>query len=258
MIGKGESMQIQIEQLRIDLGETHIENIFLSHYLCEATGKAIKVYLFLLKQAQDQYAKDITMKRLTTDLQLSEEEVEEALRYWKQEGILELDRVDAPETAIIRSMRQKYLDSCCNHEIAPHRSTVFEEHRADTWLQYKDRIENVLGVELTPNNIQQLMDIEADYHFDKEVIVYAFEYMASKGDRKNINYVTGVLRNWYMDNLKTIEDIKNSLEKPKKRIRNPKKRNYYRKSDDNNETLKSDSDIEERDDLFFGVDDGEE
>ncbi|NMB14998.1 MAG: DnaD domain protein, partial [Gallicola sp.] len=90
-------------------------------------------------------------------------------------------------------------------------------------------IEKVLGLELTPNEYERILEHMNDLGQTPELIVKGFQYCAEHRGKKNLNYVLGVLRNWHLDGINSLAELNNSLEKAKKRKQNlRKKRKYYK------------------------------
>ena len=62
-----------------------------------------------------------------------------------------------------------------------------------------------------------------------DLIVKSFEYSKNKTGKMNFNYVFGILRNWYLDGIITIDDYYKLMENEKiKKANFKKKRNYYK------------------------------
>ena len=74
-------------------------------------------------------------------------------------------------------------------------------------VNYSDKL---LG-EIGPNNKIKLLDYLED-GLEKEVIIKAIDIAVASGNR-NFNYVQGVLNNWLRDNIKTIIEVEDHLQK---------------------------------------------
>ena len=70
-------------------GFTAVPNLFLDVYMPEAGGEFIKVYLYLIRAAQ-QASSGIDICDLADRLHYTEKDVLRALRYWEKQGILAL------------------------------------------------------------------------------------------------------------------------------------------------------------------------
>jgi DNA replication protein DnaD len=77
----------EYEQNIDDLGVTVIENAFLNHYMPNARGDYVKVYLFGLKvcAGQNQFPSNL---QIAQALRLTESDVINAWKYWDAQGII--------------------------------------------------------------------------------------------------------------------------------------------------------------------------
>ena len=65
---------------------TDIPDIFFSEYLSQANGDYIKVYLYMLFLSK--YDKDIKVNDLSKKLVLPLKTIQDAIKYWEEEGVL--------------------------------------------------------------------------------------------------------------------------------------------------------------------------
>ena len=65
---------------------TSVENVFLYDYLPQATGDAVKVYLYGLFLCQNAEF-DVSLSSFARELSLSEEQVKDAFTYWEEFGL---------------------------------------------------------------------------------------------------------------------------------------------------------------------------
>ena len=68
-------------------GQTPVPNLFIDEYMPRASGSYVKAYLLLLRLE----GKDVTAALLADLLEVSERDVLRALKYWKKQGLLELE-----------------------------------------------------------------------------------------------------------------------------------------------------------------------
>lgn len=69
-------------------GKTIVDNLFLSNYLPDADGDAVKVYLYGLYMCQN--AAEIDVNTFSDTLQLSVEEVKNYFKFWDEFGLLSI------------------------------------------------------------------------------------------------------------------------------------------------------------------------
>ena len=72
---------------------TVLENEFIDHYMAEANGEYVKVYLILLRHLNEPSG-TLTISKIADLLDITEKDVIRALKYWKKQGILDFDILD--------------------------------------------------------------------------------------------------------------------------------------------------------------------
>ena len=83
-------MSFSLESLALDLGETAVENIFISDFMPRANGNFVKVYLLGLRYAKEGLQKD--HKAIAKALDLLESDVFQAWEYWENQVIIQILR----------------------------------------------------------------------------------------------------------------------------------------------------------------------
>ena len=68
---------------------TLVSNIFIDHYMPDASGSDVKVYLYLLRCLSDN-TKPFSLSKATSDLNETEKNILRALSYWEQNQVLSL------------------------------------------------------------------------------------------------------------------------------------------------------------------------
>ncbi|MDO5649180.1 MAG: DnaD domain protein [Gallicola sp.] len=242
-------MRFTVEQHKMDLGETSIENIFLNQYLQLADGDHLKVYLFAYQNAKNIYGqKNLSNEQIAEALNLKVENVKAAWNYWMSEGIVKKEREisTGEEVYAFLSMRELYLGIIEPYEHTADQGKYIPQNSNEIREMYEE-IEKVLGLDLTPNEYERILDHMNDLGQTPDLIVKGFQYCAEHRGKKNLNYVLGVLRNWHLDGINTISELNASLEKAEKRKQNlRKKRRYYKPRDQvekKEEGGKKDSDL---------------
>ena len=66
---------------------TPVENMFITEYMLRAPGDFVKVYLYGLMLCYH-HAERMSLSSMARDLDLQEEDVERAMRYWERDGLV--------------------------------------------------------------------------------------------------------------------------------------------------------------------------
>lgn len=221
-------MEFKIKSFNIDLGITPVENIFINNYLALADGNSIKVYLYILKLAYEgQDGDDFDEDRIASELCMSRKEVESAIEYWREEGVLEIFQVDGKKCYQLINIRELYLgfENTPNKEIEIRNlgeDKAFVENKSEELAEINEditetimytKIEEFLGTSLTPNEIMKLGEHLTEFGQEKALIYKGFTHSYEKTGKKNVNYVVSVLRNWALDGVKTIKNYQDIVVK---------------------------------------------
>ncbi len=100
-----------------DNGVTLIDNSFIDHYMADANGEFVKIYLYLVRCACP--GRDVSIPGIADFFEQTEGDVRRALNYWKSQGLVDLVQ-DAP----VRSLRL-----FCGHAAAPGRRSFSDKRR---------------------------------------------------------------------------------------------------------------------------------
>lgn len=224
-------MRFKIEKPTVDLDQTLIENIFLDQYLPIATGNAIKVYLHCFKKAVDGKA-HFKLKDLSIQLNLTEQEIEESIQYWLNEGVIKrtINTETGENDFSFLSLRELFLGLAEPYQ-GEELSIVPKMDSRENQEMFKS-IEEILGIELSANQMIDILDFMSETNQTPELIVMAFQYSSIETGKKNVNYVLGILRNWFTDGILTLDDfLKSEAEKEEKKARkrevHARRRSYF-------------------------------
>lgn len=174
---------------------TPVENMFISEYMLGAPGEYVKVYLYGLMLCYHNQAR-MSLTSMARDLQVTEEEIERAFRYWERSGIVR--RVgDNPVCYAYRSIKQLTLTHAQDPGEKLYNRAFAEEAR------------RILGDRLADasdyNRIYDWMDV---YEFPEEVVLMLlrFEMQKSKG-RFSFKIADKTAQDWAHRGVRTIEDV---------------------------------------------------
>lgn len=87
---------------------TPVDNQFIQEYLPSARGDDVRVYLYGLMRCYHPET-EMTLAQMSHDLNLTEEEIARAYRYWERKGLVRRVRDDPPLYQYI-SLRKRMMD----------------------------------------------------------------------------------------------------------------------------------------------------
>ena len=211
-------MNFNLETTEMDLGDTPIENIFLNDYMPMANGTYVKVYLLGYKYANDKDSNiEVDNKSIAKHLQIPLEDVLGAWDFWQEKGIIvKYDKEDKINYKV-KFINLKQL-------LIKNNSGVFskEEEKKKIQVDHKDFIEAnrmpiinemfnsidyILRRQTVPMEKKRVLSWISNYNMNPDVIEKAFFYAVERKGIRKINYVEGIIRQWYDDGLTSIEAV---------------------------------------------------
>lgn len=186
-----------------DLGQTLVENLFISHYMPSAPANHVKVYLLGLKYSQSYVNNMLSNETVAKTLGISCDDVDAAWRYWSEQGIMKLypyshagseggltvEYLNIKE--IILNIKEKKEKS---GRYSPER--IINARGNQSIRAMFDSFRKLFGRELSPNELFIFLDWMDDYNFPPDVIKLLVEDCISR-DKKDMPYLKQVAKNWF-------------------------------------------------------------
>lgn len=203
---------------------TVISNQFIDTAMAEAGGEYVKIYLYLLRMAQDPSA-DFSIARMAELLKDTEKDVLRALKYWEKQGWLQLDteadgslggiRIISPESPAAENTAADKGTIAPSEEakakkavVRPVTAETMEQLRKDEeFSQFTFVAETYLGRALTPKDVQLFAYLYDELKFPADLLEYLVEYCVGGGHR-SCRYMETVALGWHQEGLLTVHAVK--------------------------------------------------
>lgn len=220
-------MSFFIETTDIDLGDTSIENIFINDFMPMADGTYVKVYLLGYKYAKDKDANIcLSNEIISKHLNIPLTDVLRAWDFWHEKGIIkkspkengneydyEVEFLNLKQLYIKNNYRPISLKE--NARENPNSSATYscsvedliEANKIPSIHEMFDSIDYIVRRPLVPNEKRKVLEWIYNYNMNPDVVVKAFFYSVEKKGKKNINYIEGIIRNWYDMNITNAEAV---------------------------------------------------
>lgn len=210
----------------IDFGETTIPNIFIDIYMPMGDGLYTKVYLLAYKHVcssiPDPKFDNNAISRI---LEVPLSDVINAWKFWEKQGIIKMNKnenLDDYDYSIeFLDLKRLYVENLqtSTSSIKSNSNRIVSAGENPSITKMFNSVNRIIGRFLTPNEKIKLLDIREKFNLTPDVIVFAYQHSfeINNGIPKNINYIEGMLRNWYDLGLYTIEDVLNNNIEKKKR-----------------------------------------
>lgn len=214
-------MSFFLETTDMDLGDTPIENIFINDYMPMANGTYVKVYLLGFKYAYDKdYKLELNNETIAKHLNIPLEDVLRAWDFWESKGIIDKIIIDDEKGVNYKvkflNLKQLYIKNNIklftidNREVKPRKNKTEDLIKANKIPEINNmfnNIDNIMRRQTVPMEKQRILDWISDYNMNPDVIEKAFSYGVERKGVRNINYVEGIIRNWYDEGLTNMEAV---------------------------------------------------
>lgn len=221
-------MNFKMQDVKLDLGTTAFENMFLNTYVQMADGDSLKVFLLVYKDIYNTGIVD--SKKIQKQLSFTEEKFNECIEFWVNMGVFREKKDSTGQKYIeIISLRQMYYgdnsksDNEISYDIAGRKSIMF------------DNIERIIDRNLTTADITRIQETLADYKADPELVTEAFRQGKVNGNM-DVKYVLGYIKTWRDQGIFTLDDLKMREERQKLARKNSPRQ--YRKKTSTNDDAK--------------------
>lgn len=220
-----------MKEIKIDTSaytlHTPISNIFIEHYMPHANGDFVKVYLYIVKSIHTLDA-NLSLSYIADSLHLTETDVNRAIRYWCDQGLLNLEMVDeaistlhvltptpkkalsnAPDSLNLAVSPSPMIDLNHKPTYPPSKLKELSTHASIKQLIYVTQ--KYLGKMLTQNELGTLISFVDWLKLPYDVIEYLIEYCVSNNHR-SMRYIEKVAITWAEEGLDTIDKVQQHLQ----------------------------------------------
>lgn len=213
---KGESQMFFINSTGDIFNDVLIPSIFFDLYLPSASGEQLKVYFLGYKSASMKNNKDLPMnnKIIANIVGISTDKVLECWKYWEDKGIINIHYSNNEYSIEFIDIKSKFVKDNIDvlKEITENEDSTNEtsEPEEEEFRNMYDSIELIVGRLLTPNEKISIFEAIQKYDIDKSLVILAFEKaLKNSGKIKSVNYVIGIMKSWFDNSIKNIDDLEN-------------------------------------------------
>lgn len=221
-----------METTDMDLGDTPIENIFINDFMPMANGTYVKVYLLGYKYAYDRDSKiEVNNNTIAKHLNIPLVDVLNAWDFWEEKGIIEKIPNDGEDEYDYKvrflNLKQLYIKNNLQtvgykqEKRKTYTSSVkdlIEANKIDEINQMFNSIDYIVRREITPNEKQKILEWLHNYNMNPDVIEKAFFYSVEQKGIRNVNYVGGIIRNWYDQGITNVTALQEYFRKNNERF----------------------------------------
>lgn len=203
---------------------TLVANDFIDHYMVQANGEFVKVYLFLLRHINDPYS-SLTISTIADCLNNTENDILRAFKYWEKKGLLRTEcdsenKVCALELLEV-TKRNEAVSSIVSTPVSNLKSNSIPQtvkapslsHSTDLLRAQKELksllfiAEQYLAKTLTKTDIDAITYFYDSLNMSADLIEYLIESCVEHG-HKSIHYIQKVALSWADRGITTKEQAK--------------------------------------------------
>lgn len=205
----------------MDLGDTPIENIFINDYMPMANGTYVKVYLLGFKYAHDKDIKiEVTNSTISKHLDIPLEDVLRAWDFWEEKGIIIKEENNDKINYKVKflNLKQLFIKNNVNMFTQKHESKepkndkfttkdLIEANQMPVINNMFNSIDYIMRRQTSPAEKKIILEWIHEYNMNPDVIEKAFFYSGEKKGIRKMNYVEGILKNWYSEGITNLEAV---------------------------------------------------
>ena len=215
-------MNFILQEQKIDLGDTPIENIFITDYMPIADGTYVKVYLLGYKYAKDRQ-NNFNNETIAKNLKIPLSDVLNAWTYWENEGIVAKHDLEDDYNYKVEfiNLKQLYIDNVYkyiskipvdNGNYIGNDELISTNRNSDN-KKMMEEIEDMFGRPIKINEKQKIVSWMNNYKMKPEIMTQAFSYCINNKKIKKFSYIESVVSSWHDEGVHDTESMVDYLEK---------------------------------------------
>lgn len=181
---------------------------FIDHYMPEANGEYVKVYLLLLR-CQASPNRELTISGIADILDDTEKDVIRALKYWKKQGLLDYEITEEAASSAPRADAQAPEAADAQGQAAPSPENVTRFRNRKELKELLFVAEQYLGKTLSATDMKTITYFYDELGMSTDLIEYLIEYCVENG-HKSMHYIQKVALSWADRKIRTPEEAKQS------------------------------------------------
>lgn len=179
---------------------TPVENMFITEYMLRAPGNFVKVYLYGLMLCYH-HSERMSLASMARDLDVTQEDVERAYRYWEREGLVRRTG-DNPICYTYYNLKQITLTRAEKPS-----EQLYNRH-------FMDEVRRTLDAQTVgDSDYQAIMDWVQIYELPEEVVIMLLrsEKERSRTGRVSFKIASETAQRWAQSGVRTLEDAEQML-----------------------------------------------
>ncbi len=203
-------MKIEQGESSLISSSTSISDLFFTEYLSQANGDFVKVYMYLYFISK--YNNDLKINDLAKKLELPLKTIQDAVKYWEEQGLLIRKGPGFVLTNILEVEIQKLYKPKVS--LSPENMKAISDNKIRAKAITAINNEFFQGV-MSPSWYGDIDLWFKKYNFDEEVMIALFRYCFNRS-ALNRNYVATVANAWNKSKIQSFSDLDAYFQKQEK------------------------------------------
>lgn len=198
-------MKIKIEKdLKMNLGSTSVENIFIDSFMPWADGNFVKIYLLGLRRARED--EEVNNKILADLLGVIENDIVRAWDYWEEMGIIKRE----DDSIVFLNLKKLFVENVYFAKTEEKKDLV-ETMTNPIIADMLSKVEFLMRRTISPMDKQDLASWIEIYNMPPQIILEAFKYACERQNVYKIKYVEKIIRTWSEKNIRSMEAVEEAF-----------------------------------------------
>lgn len=179
--------------------KTEIDNVFIDSFMPSAPEECTKCYLYGLFLASNGLKMDNTLENFAKKLNMSEEDVETAFRYWEEQGLVQVLSTH-PIEILFNPLKNIFTGT-----------KLFKPEKYEVFLRQAQALFEGKR-EITKTEYGEYFEFLERSHMEQEALIMIMKYcIDSKQKPVGYNYILTVARNWASEGFLTVKQVEEKL-----------------------------------------------
>ena len=183
-----------------DLGSILIENAFLNHFMPNAKGDYVKIYLLGLKNCYSHSSMQTSDVEIASVLGINEDDVDIAWKYWQEQGLIKINRLGSDKIIEYVSVSSLLF---AKNSVKTNTKKPTKHKSAQITSMCKD-VEKCIGRLLNPEEIETFMSWMDMYKLTPQTVALIIEDSVRLG-KKHIRYWETMAKVFFDNNATTYD-----------------------------------------------------
>ncbi len=200
------------------MGVTLLKNIFIDHYMINANGEYVKIYIYILRCLDDsQLFSKLSVNHLADVFDCTEKDILRALKYWENAGLVTMETTNGQLSAItineLGTLNEPSVATATTVTTETKDSKNISQQRLNALSSQTDVkqllciAQTYMGKTLNATEINTILFFYDNLHLSVDLIEYLLEYCASN-NHKSFHYIEKVGIAWHEAGITTPAEAK--------------------------------------------------